>query len=109
MTSDSGHSNNKEQGDKHGTWKYLPTLTLSILFIGFGLYLTINNLIIVGTYSRTMQPTAKGGGIYIFVGLIFLVVTYFSISPFSRLRQFIEGKTHIKRDKSKKAQMPRQK
>lgn len=76
MSIDSGHGNNREQGNKHGTWKYLPTLALSILFIGFGLYLTINNLIVVGTYSRTLQPTAKGGEIYILVGLIFLVVTY---------------------------------
>jgi hypothetical protein len=97
MANDSGHSKKEEQKDKRGAWVYLPTLMLSILFIGFGLYLTINSLIVVGTFSRTMQPTAKGGGIYILVGLIFLVVTYFSISPFSRVRQFIEGKTRIKK------------
>jgi hypothetical protein len=80
-------------------WRYLPTLTLSLLFIGVGLYLLIGNLIIVGTDARYPQPTANGGEMFLIVGLIFLIVTYFSLSPFSRLRQCIEGKTKLKKRK----------
>lgn len=98
MATETGDNENEKRKDQE-VWKYLPTLLLSISCIGFGLYLTINNLVIVGMSSRTLQPTAKGGELFILVGLIFLVVTYYSISPFSRLRQFIEGKTGINKRK----------
>src|SRR5688572_12700589 len=102
MKEDKGDTE-KYQQRAGGTWRYLPTLILSLLFIGVGLYLLMGNLIVVGTDARYPQATANGGEIFLIVGLIFLIVTYFTLSPFSRLRQLIEGKTKLKRRKSEKA------
>ena len=91
MKEDNKDSGKYEQREG-GIWRYLPTSLLSLLFIGAGLYLLTNKLVIVGTDARYPQPTANGGE-------IFLLVTYFSLSPFSRARQWIEGEGKSRRGK----------
>src|SRR5688500_12216458 len=98
MKEDNKDSGKYEQREG-GIWRYLPTSLLSLLFIGVGLYLLTNNLVIVGTDARYHQPTANGGEIFLLGGLIFLLVTYFSLSPFSRARQWIEGEGKSRRGK----------
>ena len=95
-----GERNTEKFKQKEGRiWTTLAMLLLSLSFIGVGLYLLINNLIIVGTDARYPQPTANGGGLFLVVGLIFLIVTYFNLSPFSRVRKLIEGNTRFRRRK----------
>ncbi len=45
----------------------------------------------VGQHYLTQQQTAVGGLFVIFVSLVILLVGYFSLSPFSKLREFFEG------------------
>jgi len=53
-----GKQNTEKFKQKEGRiWTNLATLLLSLSFIGVGLYLLINNLIIVGTDARYPQPT----------------------------------------------------
>jgi len=51
----------------------------------------VYKLVAVGVNSRTLSPSGVGGELLILVGLIFLVVAYYSLSPFSKIRQFLEG------------------
>lgn len=69
---------------------------IAIVFIGSGIFMLIRNLVIGGVYARTNQITGFGGWFLILFGLVFLVVAYFSLSPFSPIREFFEG------DKSKR-------
>lgn len=68
------------------------TLILSLLFIAMGVTMIAKNLVAVGINSRTLQPSGFGGALLILIGIIFLIVSYFSLSPFSKIRQFFEGK-----------------
>lgn len=72
-------------------FKALPTLSLAILFVTLGIIMAIKNQVVVGINSRTMQFSAVGGYLLIFVGIIFLAVSYFSLSPFGKIRRFFEG------------------
>jgi hypothetical protein len=69
-----------------------PTLLLALLFIAAGVIMIANNMVAVGINSRTLQRSGLGGGLLIFVGLIFLVVTYYSFSPFSKFRNLFGKK-----------------
>ncbi len=45
----------------------------------------------VGKHYLTQQQTSVGGYFVIFISLITILVGYYSLSPFSKLREFIEG------------------
>jgi len=68
----------------------LAILTLSILFIGGGIVMIAKNLIGVGINSRTLHVSAINGYVLVFIGVIFLLVAYYSLSPFGKIRGFIE-------------------
>jgi hypothetical protein len=53
-------------------------------------------------HNRALQPSGYGGHFLILVSLIFFVVTYFSLSPFGKIRQFFEGKTVIRKKTNSK-------
>lgn len=95
--------NSIKEKAKPYTVLFIPSLLISVMLIFFGIYLIVNNLVMTGRNWRTLQPTAKGGELYILFGVVFLVVAYFNLSPFNRLRQYVEGKS--KRDKGKSDQV----
>ena len=75
-------------------------LSISLFFLFFGGYLLFNDLLAVGRNSRTLGFSVFGGHLMILVGLIFLVITYFCLSPFNKIREFFEGKNnHFKKKK----------
>jgi hypothetical protein len=45
----------------------------------------------VGQHYLTLHQTAVGGYFVIFVSIVLLLVGYFCLSPFSKIREFIEG------------------
>lgn len=45
----------------------------------------------VGQHYLTQQQTAVGGYFVIFIGFLSLAIGYFSLSPFNKVREFIEG------------------
>ena len=76
-----------------------PTLFLALVFIVTGVVMIVNDLVAVGINSRTLQRSGLGGWLLIFIGFIFLVVTYYSFSPFSKIRNLFE---HRKKNRNKK-------
>jgi amino acid transporter len=64
---------------------------IAIVFMGSGIFMLIRNLVVGGVYARTNQTSGFGGWFLMLFGLVFLVVAYFSLSPFSRMREFFEG------------------
>jgi len=65
------------------------SLTLGIGFLIIGIAMITNDLVAVGI-NRTMQESGFGGYLLLLIGIVFIVVTYFSLSPFSRIRKFLE-------------------
>lgn len=78
---------------------FFPTLLSSVIFILSGVVMIVNNTVAVGVNSRTLQSSGFGGWLLIFIGLIFLVVTYNSISPFSKIRNLFESQKKNNRSK----------
>ena len=76
-------------------------LAISLFFLTIGIRMLVKNIVTVGK-SWNMEGSVLGGPIFIFLGLIFLFVFYTSLSPFSRIRQFFEGRTS-KNQKTKNA------
>lgn len=68
----------------------LPTLVFAIGFITWGVVMIVKDQVAVGTNSRTLQTTGFGGHLLILIGVVFLYVTYFALSPYSRIRRFFE-------------------
>ncbi|HEU5292058.1 MAG TPA: hypothetical protein VFU05_15515 [Cyclobacteriaceae bacterium] len=66
--------NLKEKKTHSHTALFFPALLIAIMLILFGTYLIINDLVMTGKNWRTLQPTAKGGELYIVFGIVFLVV-----------------------------------
>lgn len=85
---------------KESKWSFMPTLLLSMLLIIPGVIMIIKKMVGVGFRAMYAKNSGAGGELFIFVGIIFLVVTYFSISPFSKLRQFFEGSTRRKKKRN---------
>lgn len=73
-------------------WNYIPTLVGGVLLIIWGIIMLVNDLVGYGVHYLTQQFTAGGGWLLILIGLILLGVSYFSLSPFSKIRKFFEGK-----------------
>lgn len=82
-------------------YSFLLSLSLGIVFILCGTFMILNNLIGYGIRSLTQNQSAISGHLFILIGILFLVVSYFSLSPFGRIRKFIEGSIK-KRTKLKK-------
>ena len=86
---------------KSDFWVYFSGLLLGLVFVIWGLIMIIKNLYGSGISRRFMSYTATGGELFVFIGIIFLIFSYFSISPFSKFRKFIEGPLRKKKSKSK--------
>lgn len=86
-------------------WGWLGGLLMAILFFLIGMiWMQINRVVGIGDWRGIGKLTAAGPALFYLIGTIFLFVTYYSISPFSKFRKFFEGKvqTKIKRNSSKK-------
>jgi hypothetical protein len=46
----------------------------------------VNNLSVYGINRRTLMVSGYGGHLIILIGIISLIVTYYSLSPFSKIR-----------------------
>lgn len=64
---------------------------LAVVLIICGIKMIVYKLGAVGVNSRTLAPSGFGGELLILLGLILLVVAYYSLSPFSKIRQFLKG------------------
>ena len=79
----------------------LVSLGFSLFFLVVGIKMIVEDKVAVG-YNRALQPSGFGGHLLILAGIISLVVTYFSLSPFGKVRQFFEGRVRVKKkDKAK--------
>jgi hypothetical protein len=63
----------------------------AIVFIVAGITMISKNLVAAGVNSRTQSLSGFGGHLLILIGFIFLVVGYYGLSPYSKVRQFFEG------------------
>jgi hypothetical protein len=70
---------------KHNILFIFPLL-LSVLFILLGGAMIVKELTAYGVNSRTLKLSGLGGHLLILIGVIFLIVTYFSLSPYSWIR-----------------------
>lgn len=70
---------------------FLLGLLLGVVFIVWGIIMITNNLYGVGFREEYGSYSVVGGQLFIFVGLIFLIVAYFNLSPFNKIRKFFEG------------------
>jgi hypothetical protein len=80
---------------------FFPVLILALLFIVGGVAMLVKDQVAVGINSRTTQFSAVGGFLLIFIGIIFLIVSYYSLSPNSKIREFFEGEIIIKKSKKR--------
>lgn len=69
---------------------------VALMLILSGVFLLIKKLVVGGIYSRNNQETGFGGWLLILFGVILLVVAYYTLSPFSKIRQFFEGNSKNK-------------
>lgn len=63
----------------------------AVFFIGCGIAMIVKDLAAIGINSRTQSLSGFGGQLLILIGFIFLVVGYYGLSPYSKVRQFFEG------------------
>jgi hypothetical protein len=68
-------------------------LTLALQCIIGGIIMISKDLVAVGVNSRTLSVSGFGGHLLILGGCIFLVVAYYTLSPFSKIRSYFEGGT----------------
>lgn len=90
----------KRKDDNIGT---ISLFLIAIFLIIWGVKMVVKNLVAVGVNSRTLSLSGFGGEYLILFGLIFLVVSYYSLSPLGKIRQFLEGNLNNRR-KSKDKQ-----
>jgi len=64
---------------------------ISSLLIATGFFSWIHDITKSGKHYLTQQNTVFGGPIIIFLGLIALIIGYYSLSPFGRVRKFFEN------------------
>ena len=88
----------KEKGTK-SSWV---VFAYAIIFTGFGIYLIIRNKYTIGIDHLTQKGTATSGHYFLLFGLIFFVVAYFTLSPYSKVRGFFENRRKTKKKKNKK-------
>lgn len=79
---------------------YVYPLIVSILLFILGGIMIVNNLSVYGLNLRTHVVSGFGGHLLILIGVISLIVTYYSFSPFSKIRNL--DKMFTKRRKHSK-------
>ena len=77
---------------------------MAIYFIAGGVIMLRDDLVAFGVNSRTLSSSGFGGHLLILAGLIFLVVAYFSLSPFGKIRRFFERGLRKGANKRKKTE-----
>lgn len=70
------------------SWDTIASFLLGAISIVTGVVMVINHIVVAGINSRTLQYSGFGGYLLILVGVIFLIVSYYSLSPFSKIRRF---------------------
>ncbi len=75
---------------KDRVWGLVGMIVFSLFLIGWGIYLMVSNKYAKGYDHYTQQATGSGGEYFILFGIIFGIVTYFTLSPFSKFRSFFE-------------------
>jgi hypothetical protein len=65
---------------------FIILLTVSILLLLTGGVMLVDNLLVYGINRRTLMVSGYGGHLIIMIGIISLIVTYYSLSPFSKIR-----------------------
>jgi len=65
---------------------YVYPLIVSILLVILGGLMLMYNLSVYGVNLRTHMVSGFGGHLLILIGIISLIVTYYSFSPFSKIR-----------------------
>jgi hypothetical protein len=61
------------------------------LFLVTGIIMLVFDISKVGQHYLTQQQTAVGGYFVIFISLVLFGIGYFCLSPFSKVREFLEG------------------
>ena len=74
-------------------------LILSVLFVLLGSAMLTKELTAYGFNTRTLKLSGLGGHLLILIGIIFLIVSYYSLSPFGRIRNFNFTRFNRKRKK----------
>ncbi|WOK09627.1 hypothetical protein RT717_13355 [Imperialibacter roseus] len=77
-----------KKNNNSGFWAFLLVATC---ITAYGIWMIVTNRVAAGSHSKTLQPTGFGGHLLLFLGVVFYIVAYFSLSPFSKLREFLEG------------------
>ncbi|MCH7401071.1 hypothetical protein ACFOUP_01800 [Belliella kenyensis] len=78
--------------------EYLSILIIAIFMIAYGIFMLVNKIHVIGI-KRNLDPNVVGGASLIFVGIIFLVVYYHSLSPYVGIRRFLEERKTKRRKK----------
>ncbi|MDH5608159.1 MAG: hypothetical protein OEY56_01660 [Cyclobacteriaceae bacterium] len=72
-------------------------LLVGIMLITLGVFMISKGLVVGGFDYLAQQPTAYGGSLLIVVGIVFLVVYYYTLSPFGKVRRFFENSKNKKK------------
>jgi len=70
------------------SWDTIASFLLGAMSIVTGVVMVINHIVVAGINSRTLQYSGFGGYLLILVGIIFLIISYYSLSPYSKIRRF---------------------
>lgn len=62
-----------------------------LLLLVTGIIMLVFDINKVGKHYLTLQQTSVGGYFVIFISLINILIGYYSLSPFNKLREFVEG------------------
>lgn len=85
------HKKSKDLDRKYG----MATILLSgLVLIGWGIYRVIYNVVGAGFNGQTQELSAAGGEYLILMGAVCIIVWYFSLSPFSKIKQLFKKKTN---------------
>jgi len=83
-------------------WTSIAVFLGAISSISYGIWMITNNKVGYGTHRLTLQQTGSGGELLILIGVVFLIVTYFTLSPFNPIRKFLDRLLFKKKKKSNK-------
>ena len=76
---------------KHNSFESFLYFFFGLLLLAVGVIMLVFDIQKVGQHYLTQQQSAVGGGFVIFVSIVIFIVAYYSLSPFSKIREFIEG------------------
>ena len=79
-------------GKKKIKWESLLCFSIAIIMILLGILMIVLDHVISGKHYLTQQNSTIGGVSIILIGIIILIVGYYSLSPFSKIREFFEGR-----------------